>query len=336
MGEPDVSVLLPVRDGAAYLSECIASLRAQTLEGFEVLAVDDGSTDHSADILSQWALEDERVCVIRQPRLGIVAALEAGRTRATGRYLARMDADDVAEATRFADQRALLESDPGLAGCGAWVRYFPREAVRAGGARYETWLNGIRASDDVERNLFVECPLAHPTFFLRSPSVAEAGGYMDRGWPEDYDLLLRLWQSGARLGVVDRVLLNWREREDRASRQHQAYAPEAFRRCKVHYLLRTPARDREGLVVWGAGPLGKAFAREVQRQGGSIRAFVDLDDRKIGQSIHGATVIAPSRINEHRAGYCVAAVGQAGARDEIRTALKKAGWREMVDFVAVA
>ena len=67
MAEPDVSVLLPVRDAAAYLPECIQSLRSQTFENFEVLAVDDGSTDLSADILLQWAREDPRVVVTVQP-----------------------------------------------------------------------------------------------------------------------------------------------------------------------------------------------------------------------------------------------------------------------------
>ena len=336
MAEPDVSVLLPVRDAAAYLPECIQSLRSQTFEDFEVLAVDDGSTDLSADILLQWAREDPRVVVTVQPALGIPAALEAARSRARGRYLARMDADDIAGVTRFEEQRALLESDAELAACGAGVRYFPRDVLRDGGLRYETWLNGMRSPADVERNLFVECPLAHPTFFLRSSAVSGVGGYADRGWPEDYDLLMRLWKSGAALGVVPRMLLHWRERDDRASRASEAYSPAAFRRCKVHYLLSTLARDREGLVVWGAGQLGKSFALEVQRQGGSVRAFVDLDDRKIGQSIHGATVIPPSRVNEYRDAYSVAAVGQVGARDEIRSALQEAGWREVSEFIAVA
>ena len=159
---------------------------------------------------------------------------------------------------------------------------------------------------------------------------------MDYGWPEDYDLLLRIWKSRARLGIVSRVLMHWREREGKLSRYSKVYSPEAFRRCKVHYLLRTLAKDRNGLVVWGAGPLGKAFAREVQMQGGSVRAFVDLDDRKIGQNIHGATVIHPSRINEHKDGYCVAAVGQIGAREKIRSELRGAGWHEVTDFIAVA
>ena len=331
-----ISVLLPVRDAAPYLPECIASLRAQTFEDFEVLAVDDGSTDESAQLLSAWATEDSRVSLVRQAPEGIVGALEAARARARGRYLARMDADDIAEPPRFAEQFALLEGQPDLAGCGTGVRYFPGAEVRDGGRRYEDWINAIRTPEDVERNLFIECPLAHPTFFLRTGAVAEVGGYIERGWPEDYDLVLRLWRSGARLAAVDRVLLQWRVRKDRASIQHEAYTPEAFRRCKIHYLLDTLARDHDGLVVWGAGPIGKAFAREVQEQGGTVRAFVDLDPRKIDQLIHGAPVVPPSEIDRYRGCFSVAAVGQEGARGRIRAELESAGWREITDFVAVA
>ena len=336
MAEPAVSVLFPVRDAAPYLPESMASLRAQTFEDFEVLAVNDGSTDESARLLSAWAEEDSRVILVHQAPRGIVAALEEGRSRARGRYLARMDADDIAEPVRFAKQFELLESRLDLAGCGAGVRYFPRAEVREGGRRYEDWINAIRTPEDVERNLFVECPLAHPTFFLRTDLVAAVGGYADRGWPEDYDLLFRLWRSGGRLAAFDDVLLRWRIRDDRASVRNEEYTPEAFRRCKVHYLLDTLARDRDGLVVWGAGPIGKAFAREVQEQGGVVRAFVDLNPRKIDQVIHGAPVIQPSGLDEYRDSFSVAAVGQEGARGQIRAELESAGWKEITDFVAVA
>ncbi len=331
-----ISVLLPVRDAAPYLPECIASLRAQTFEDFEVLAVDDGSTDESPQLLSAWAAEDSRVTLVRQAPRGIVRALEVGRNSARGRYLARMDADDIAEPMRFTGQLALLEGRPDLAGCGAGVRYFPRTGVRGGGRRYEDWINAIRTPDDVERNLFIECPLAHPTFFLRADVVAGVGGYVERGWPEDYDLLLRVWRSGGRLAAVDQMLLQWRIRGDRTSIRHESYTPEAFRRCKVHYLLDTLARDRDGLVVWGAGPIGKAFAREVQQQGGTVRAFVDLDPRKIGQCVHGAPVISPSGVDRYRASFAVAAVGQEGARSRIRAELESASWKEGTDFIAVA
>jgi len=331
-----ISVLLPVRDAAPYLPECIASLRAQTFQDFEVLAVDDGSTDESPQLLAAWAAEDSQVRLVRQAPRGIVHALEEGRARARGRYLARMDADDIAEPTRFAEQLTLLGGRRDLAGCGAGVRYFPRAEVGGGGRRYEDWINDIRTPEDVERNLFIECPLAHPTFFISTAVVAEVGGYVDRGWPEDYDLLLRLWRSGARLAAVDQILLQWRIRDERTSVRHEAYTPDAFRRCKVHYLLDTLARDRDGLVIWGAGPIGKAFAREVQEQGGILRAFVDLNPRKIGQCIYGAPVIPPSGVAQYRDSFSVAAVGQEGARERIRAELESAGWQPVTDFVAVA
>ena len=155
--------------------------------------------------------------------------------------------------------------------------------------------------------------------------------------PDAVNLLAgHLFVDGARLAAVDRVLLQWRIRPDRTSVRHEAYTLEAFRRCKVHYLLDTLARDRDGLVVWGAGPIGKAFAREVQEQGGTVRAFVDLNPRKIGQCIHGAPVIPPSEIDRYRDGFSVAAVGQEGARWQIRAKLASAGWKEVIDFVAVA
>ena len=95
--DPSISVLLPIRNGAVYLSECIDSLKAQTFDDFEVLAVDDGSTDRTPQILAQWASEDRRVVVTSRAPMGITAALEAGRLRARGRYLARMDSDDIAD-----------------------------------------------------------------------------------------------------------------------------------------------------------------------------------------------------------------------------------------------
>ncbi len=331
-----ISVLLPVRDGAAHLGACIESLEAQTEDDFEVLAVDDGSQDATPRILAEWAARDARVTVLSQPPGGVVRALERARADATRPFLARMDADDIASPVRFERQLAWMRRAPSLSGCGCSVEYFPRDIVRDGAARYEEWLNAITTPDDVAREIFVECPLAHPAFFLRSEWVERVGGYIDRGWPEDYDLVLRMWSEGALLGNVPEVLLRWREGPQRLSRTAQEYSAEAFRRCKVHYLLRTRARDRDGLVVWGAGPIGKAFAREVLAQGGRVSAFVDVDPRKVGQNIHGATVLPPSGVNSVRGSYCVAAVGQAGVRDEIRVALGEAGWIEGPDFIAVA
>lgn len=333
---PTVSVLLPARDGETWLAEALESLAAQSFSDFEVVAVDDGSLDATPAILREWSGRDPRVRFVSQERLGLVEALERGRSEARGRYLARMDADDMAEPDRLALQLETMKAGRELVGCGTRVRYFPDEAVRDGARRYEEWLNSLITPDDVERNLFVECPLAHPTFFLSASAVEQVGGYRDRGWPEDYDLLLRLWVAGGRFANVPKVLHHWREGEQRLSRTHRRYTPESFRRCKVHYLTRTLLSGKDGVVIVGAGPTGKPFARELAESGVTVRAFVELDPRKIGQEIHGASVIPPDKIGEFRGAYALAAVGQPGAREDVRRLLREAGWEEVRDFIAVA
>jgi glycosyltransferase involved in cell wall biosynthesis len=333
---PPLSVLLPVRNGGETIAEAVGSVLEQTYASFELLIVDDGSSDHTPSVLEEIARTDSRIQLLRQEAKGIVSALEFARSKARGRFLARMDADDIALPGRFKAQMELVRADRRIVAVGTQVAYFPRDNVRVGALRYEGWLNGLLSHEAMERDLFVECPLPHPTLLLRADVVDWVGGYRDRGWPEDYDLMFRLWEAGGRFGKVPSVLLKWREGGPRLSRNHQAYSDAAFRRCKVHFLVRTHLMGGRGVVVWGAGPLGKAFARELVGEGGRLCAFVDLDPRKIGQEIHGVEVIPPERANEFKGAFSLAAVGKGRAREEIRETLTELGWTELEDFVAVA
>ena len=331
---PRVSVLLPCRDAASTLDEAMASLTAQTFDDFEVVAVDDGSADGTGEALARWAARDPRIHTERIPPQGIVAALRIAAGYARGELLARMDADDIALPRRLERQVALLDTNPDVVACGTRVRYIPRELVRDGARRYESWINDVVQPEEIERDLFVECPIPHPSLIVRRMAFERAGGYRDAGWPEDYDLVLRLWQEGGRLGKVPEVLLEWREGGERLSRNDPRYSEDAFRRCKVHYLKRRIAE--RPVVVWGAGPVGKAFARALQSAGEVVVAFVDLDPRKIGQVIHEAPVLRPSDIGGYRSAYVVAAVGSTEARAEIRASLAAAGFREPAECCAVA
>src|SRR5690606_24435607 len=121
-----------------------------------------------------------------------VAALEAGRAACGGELIARMDADDVAHPARLAEQVAALDADPELAGLGCNVAMFPRRRVGQGMELYVRWLNGLADPAAVERERFVESPLVHPAALIRAAALEAVGGYVERGWPEDYDLWLRL------------------------------------------------------------------------------------------------------------------------------------------------
>ncbi len=374
-GSPAISVVLPVRDGERTLGAALESLRAQTFEDFEVIVLDDHSRDGTAAVARAWARRDGRFRVVSAAdRPGIVAALQRGLAEARGTCVARMDADDRCHPERLAVQHDLLARAPGLAGCGTGVRLVPESAVTPRAAEYAAWVNSMTDWDTVAANIFVECPLAHPTFMFRARVLAEAGGYRDRAWPEDYDLLLRLWRRGHRFVAAPRVLLDWRDDPGRLSRTHPAYSLAAFRACRVHHLRRSVLRGRSGVVVWGAGPTGKSLAREFARQGVRVQAFVEVDPRKIGQQIHGAPVLGVEAVREvvgrggggrgrrgggrvggggagvvrgARAGAVrgargvsgalhVGAVARAAGRAGVRGAVGGVGLGEGVDFVAMA
>jgi glycosyltransferase involved in cell wall biosynthesis len=334
---PRISVLLPCRNAAAFLHSCITSLETQTCRDFEVIAVNDSSSDDTPHILSIWEQQDPRIRVLHTRSSGLVHALNVGLTAARGDLIARMDADDIAHPARFEKQLRAFDADPELVACGTRVRYFPREVIRDGTLRYESWLNSLIEPQHLERDRFVECPIAHPTLMMRTLALRGLGGYGDRGWPEDYDLILRLFSRRARMRNLPDVLLDWRERPERVSRVDARYSEAAFRRCKVFYLVTTVLADEAAIVLWGAGPVGKAFSKEFATQGVRVRAFVDLDPRKIGQNIHGAPVIAPEDLPAQRGGaFILAAVAGPEARAEIRAALTQMGMTEGTDFLAIA
>jgi hypothetical protein len=247
-----------------------------------------------------------------------------------------MDGDDVSVPDRLAVQLAVLEEEQ-LDACGGRVEYFPRERVREGARRYERWLNGLVTAEAAARDVFVECPLPHPTLVVRREALEAVGGYRDRGWPEDYDLVLRLWARGARFRNVERVVLRWREHEARSSRGRREYELEAFVRAKASFLRRTLLRRYRGrAVIWGAGPVGKRFARELARQGAEMVAFVDVDPRKIGTRVYGVPVVSHSEGRALRDALVLGAVAGEGARRQLRVLAREQGRVDGRDFVAVA
>ncbi len=344
-GAPRASILLPCRDAEPFLDACIESLAAQSEPRFEVLALDDGSSDGTGPLLRAWAARDPRVRLVDPDGSGIVAALRRLSGEARSPILARMDADDIARPGRLAVQLRLLSRQPGIAACGTGVRYFPRPGRGSGYRRYEGWINGLTEPAAVERDLFVECPIAHPTLMVRRDAFEAVGGYSDAGGPEDYDLILRLSAAGCRMTNVPRILHQWRLGPHRLSERSERYSPDAFRCLKIAHLADGRIPAGRPLVIWGAGKVGKAFARAWLERGGSagrvrpVEAFVDLDPRKIGQRIHGAVVLHPEDLPAFGAParpYTLLAVGTPGARREIREALRALGFREIEDYRAVA
>lgn len=334
---PRVSVLLPVRDGEPTLAEALTSIAGQSEPCIECVIVDDGSRDGSLRVAERFAAQDGRFRVLATPRAGLVAALNRGVDQCRAPLVARHDADDVMHPERLAKQCDALDADGSLAGVGCHVQLFPQHEIRDGMRAYAAWLNSLESAADVRRDAFVECPLAHPTLVLRREMLC-ALGYRERGWPEDYDLVLRALGSGARLGVVPEKLLWWRDGPGRLSRTSPAYAQAAFTACKAEFLALGFLAAHDRYALWGYGRTGRALARALSAQGKQLGRVVELHPRRIGQRIHGAEVVAPTALRRTEAPELplVVSVAGAGPRAEIRAALAALGYTEERDFVCAA
>ena len=331
---------MPCFNAADTIDEAIASLLPQTLADFELIAADDGSADSTLERIQTWAATDRRIRPLSLPHAGIVQALNAGLAACRAPLIARMDADDLAHPERLAAQARFLREHPDIAAAGCLVEGFPEAAVRQGFRLYLEWLNGLLSPEAIAREIFIESPLAHPSALIRREWLVRLGGYRDLGWPEDYDLWLRLHLQGARFAKVPQVLLRWREHPDRLTKTDSRYSVENFLRAKAHYLQRGPLHQRDGVILWGAGQIGRRISKHLLREGASLAAFVDIDPRKIGRTLRGRPVIPPEDLpsawKRFQRPALLVAVATRGARGLIRERLGRLGLLEGEDWWAVA
>jgi hypothetical protein len=246
-----------------------------------------------------------------------------------------MDADDVMHRERLAMQVAALDADGGLAAVGCHVRMFPRQALTAGRLAYERWLNSLTSDADVRRDAFVECPIAHPALMVRRDALP-AEGYRDTAWPEDYDLVLRLLADGARIGVVPRRLVAWRDSANRLSRRDARYGLDRFTACKAAFLARGFLGRGDEYALWGYGDTGKALARALTGHGKRPATIVEVHPGRIGQRISGTPVVGLDAVRSLRGTPLIVSVAGAGPRAEIRAHLARCGFVEGRDYVCAA
>jgi glycosyltransferase involved in cell wall biosynthesis len=332
---PLVSILLPAFNAAATLPACLRSLARQRERRWECVLVDDGSDDDTLACARAYAARDARCTVVARRHAGLVATLSAGLEHCRGRYVARMDADDLMHSRRLGAQVAALEAQPGLAGVGCHVRIWPRRHLREGWRAYEQWLNGIDSAQKVRAEAFVECPIAHPTLMMRRDIFAQFD-YRQCDWPEDYDLLLRLLTAGHDIGVVPRRLLCWRDSPRRLTRTSAAYAIERFAPCKAAFLAAHFLAGTDAYILWGFGHTGRALQRALRVHGKRLAYLVDVHPGRLGNTIHGAPVIAPDALARVPRLPVVASVAGERPRREIRAALGAMGFEETRDFVCAA
>ena len=337
---PRVSVLVPVRNAQAFLADCLESIRAQTFDDFEVLIVDDGSCDSSVAIVAEAARRDNRFRSFNAGRVGLVGALQYGLRHARAPLLARMDADDLMHPRRLELQSQVFSDRIGVDVVAALVAAFPAELVGVGMREYLRWQDSCRSNTDIVDNMFFECPFVHPSAMLRTATLRAVGGYRAGSFPEDYELWLRLREHGARFYKLPERLLQWRQRFDSTSRLDPRCSREAFDRLRARYLHRElERRGGRAFVIWGAGRRTRRRAQRLLAFGRKPLAYIDIDPKKIGNTIDGIIVQPPTWLAEQAIRrikpIVLVYVAAHGAKEQIAQALVELGWQCGTDFLAV-
>lgn len=328
MKPPRVSVVMPCYNAAATLPRALNSLAAQTYASFEVVAVDDGSDDDTADILAAYARHDARVHVVRQAHAGLVAALNHGLAAARGAFVARMDADDACRPARLARQVGVLEQHPeiGVIGCGV---QFVGEPEARGYAEHVAWLNSLHTPEEMSLNRFRESPLAHPSVMFRRELAERYGGYREGDFPEDYELWLRWLEHGVRMASLPEILLEWHDSAQRLSRIDSRYRTDAFYELKAAYLSRWLARHNPHhprVIIGGAGRVTRRRAEVLARLGVVIEAYADIDPRKIDRTYKSARVMSIHDLPPPEACFVIPYVGSRGAAVAWQSFLESRGF----------
>jgi len=213
---PAISVVLPVYNAEAFVRQAVVSILAQTFTNFELIAVNDGSTDGSGKILRELAAQDSRVVLLDRPNGGLVSVLNEGIQQARAPLIARMDADDVAMPERFALQYARMTAEPKLGVLGSFIRIIDEAGrfVRIGD--YPV------TPEATARFLEHGPPVAHPSVMVRKEALMKAGGYRAVfSHCEDYDLWLRISELGYAIANLPKPLLNYRVHSVSVSALHR-------------------------------------------------------------------------------------------------------------------
>ena len=318
MANPLVSILMPFKNTENYLEDCLASILKQDYQNWELIAVNDHSTDASLEIVKDFCQKDSRIRVEENKGAGIISALRLAYLRSSGMYITRMDSDDIMQAEKISGLlHPLIEKGPGYISIGQ-VKYFSDSGISNGYARYETWLNGLTQKGLNFNEIYKECVIPSPCWMVHKTDLERCGAFHPNRYPEDYDLTFRFYHKGMKCLPNEKVLHLWRDYGTRTSRTSAHYAQNYFLDIKLHYFLKLDYDKRRPLVLWGAGYKGKTLAKGLKKKGIAFTWLCD-NPKKIGKSIYGIPLVQFQRLEEISNPQSIITVANELAQRDIRS-----------------
>lgn len=326
-----ISVVLPYFNAEKTLARAIESILNQTFQGFELILVNNNSTDQSPGIAKAFQASDSRIRLTDVYEQGVAFASNQGFELAKAPLIARMDADDLMLPDRLEKQHQYLTGNPNIGLLGGQVNY-QGDVANEGFRQYVDWSNGLITPEDIFLNRFVELPVVNPTIMFRKTLFEQLGGYKHGEFPEDYEMILRWMDQGVNISKVPEPVLDWHDHPTRLTRTDKRYSETAFYQVKAKYLAKwLKQQSKKEIWIWGGGKLSRRRSDFLLGQGIDISGYIDVKPRQLLlPCIDFRNLPAPGQV------FILSYVSNRGKREEVRQYLLKKGYMEGVDFLLAA
>ncbi|MFL0352710.1 glycosyltransferase family 2 protein [Xanthomarina sp. GH4-25] len=331
MQKPLISILTPCKNAANFLPECLESIQKQSYTNWELLIIDDGSTDESYQITQNYAQQDKRIKLFKNKGNGIIEALRFAFSKSSGAYITRMDSDDIMSPNKLDVLLSKLLFNGKNHIATGLVSYFSEEGISDGYKSYETWLNQLTRNGTNYSEIYKECVIPSPCWMIHKDDLLACDAFNPDDYPEDYDLTFRFYKHQLKVIPCNQVIHFWRDYSTRTSRTHKHYAQNYFLEIKLKYFLEIDYNTSRPLVVWGAGFKGKSIAKLL------IEKRVDFiwicnNQKKIGKHIYNHELFDVTSLNDIKQAQCVITVANKESQHNIKTFLKSHNKRAMEDY----
>ena len=326
-----VSIVMPVKNTSIYLEECLTSILNQTYANWELIAVNDHSTDNSLEVLSSFSQKDKRIQVFNNNGKGIIDALKLAYSKSSGDFITRMDSDDIMSKNKLEVMVSQLQKNgKGHIALGL-VKYFSKDGIGEGFSKYEAWLNGLTEQGTNFKEIYKECVIPSPCWMISRVDFDKCGSFNSEVYPEDYDLVFRFFQYGLKCLSSNDLLHLWRDYSTRTSRTDKHYADSSFIEIKTNYFLKLHFDKTKNLVVWGAGKKGK-FVAELLLKNNIHFEWICDNPKKIGKDIYNQKMLPFTALDKMENTQSIVTVASPTAQEEIKNYFSERGQESMKDY----
>ena len=331
MQEGKVSILMPFKNTAHFLEECVNSILEQSYDNWELIAVDDHSSDNSYKTVLDFQRREPRIRVLTNQGDGIISALRTAYSSAEGQFITRMDSDDIMVRHKLLSMvENLQKSGKGHVALGL-VKYFSEEGISEGYSKYENWINQLTMSGVNYTDIYKECVIPSPCWMVFKEDLDRCGSFEPNRYPEDYDLTFRFRKHHLKCIPCSDLLHMWRDYPSRTSRTSANYAQNSFLDLKVHYFLELDKSAERPLALWGAGEKGKTIAKLLLNNNISFSWLCD-NPKKIGKKIYGLELFPYQFLERLNQPQSIISVANPDAQSDIRNYFYKLEMQPFRDY----